>query len=84
MLNDRQPKKSFADFISKFDPYVLNIILLSLYIPLIGIHLASNKMEKLNTERKFSLESIHHFRNLNTKSVIYKILGIKEDLSPKG
>ena len=39
MLNDRQPKKSFADFISKFDPYVLNIILLSLYIPLIGMHL---------------------------------------------
>ncbi|MCU0642921.1 MAG: hypothetical protein MUC94_01490 [bacterium] len=39
MLNDKQHGKSIAGFISKIDPYVLNIILLSLYIPLIGIHL---------------------------------------------
>ena len=39
MLNNKQYGKSLAGFISKLDPYLLNIILLSLYIPLIGINL---------------------------------------------
>lgn len=39
MLNDRQQGKGIIGFLGKLDPYLLNIIVLSLYIPLIGINL---------------------------------------------
>ncbi len=53
---------------------------LTLGIPENSVFIAHNKFEKRIAERKFDLEPIRAFKNKNTEAVIYKILGIKENL----
>jgi len=53
---------------------------LTLGIPENCVFIVHNKFEKRVAEKKFELQPIKQFQNKNTQAVIYKVLGIKEDL----
>jgi hypothetical protein len=56
---------------------------LTLGIPENCVFIVHNKYEEDIAQTKFDLEPIREFKNTNTEAVVYKVLGIKEDLYPK-
>lgn len=50
-------------------------------IPENCVFIVHNKLEKRIAENKFHLQPIKQFRNRNTEAVVYKVLGIKENVT---